>query len=653
MKKLLALLLTLCLCVIPLCVSAETEEVPEEETAVETEIVEVSEEELNAMMKQMLDEQLAANQELIDAKKDIPLPDGLVYQSCISRVATPIGLITLDDIGAFREDEPSVLYISVREYYSALSQSGYITAPLITAEDGNLIISRDNGSTVEFMREGNQILFNDLDLFNASQSAVNGGDPLALPEYQTDELSQPVLDEDGNQLINLNTRADHDTSYARAGSGVIGSFDEYHIDVYWTDDDLYVPLAVMNNIFNCGCAMNIVYLDGCAYTMIGYQVDSTAVDEDGKTMADYYYSVQQGDRPEALAELTYNLLCMELDLKYGLKSEHGIGDSFEEFFETVGLDKKLKAADGQTFYNGLYELTRAYFCDFHSTVNAPGPYAGLDYSYELKSYPSAMTNAINNMVTFGQARVDADLADVRDEVYCGQSYEVFEPYMEVGDTAYITFDSFYCDGTVNYYSEDVKENLQDYIGYDTFALISYANSQITREDSPIRKVVLDLSNNGGGVFDTAVFVASWMMGDCKFSTTNPITSADYTVVYKSDVNLDGKITEDDTLDGKGLELYCLTSGCSFSCGNLVPAMFKESGKVILLGQTTGGGACVVQSSIAADGTIFCYSSNKHICTVKNGSYYSVDQGVAPDFTISKPAHFYDREWLTEFIANLA
>ena len=73
----------------------------------------------------------------------------------------------------------------------------------------------------------------------------------------------------------------------------------------------------------------------------------------------------------------------------------------------------------------------------------------------------------------------------------------------------------------------------------------------------------------------------------------------------------------------------------------------------MLGQTTGGGACVVQSSVLADGTIFNYSGNKHICTVKNGSYYSVDQGVEPDYVIRKTAHFYDREWLTRFIEDLA
>ena len=83
-----------------------------------------------------------------------------------------------------------------------------------------------------------------------------------------------------------------------------------------------------------------------------------------------------------------------------------------------------------------------------------------------------------------------------------------------------------------------------------------------------------------------------------------------------------------------------------------PAAFKESGLVTLLGRKSGGGACVVQPAVAADGTVYQYSSRYRLSTVKNGSYYSIDQGVEPDFVISDPAHFYDRAWLTGYICQL-
>jgi hypothetical protein len=37
---------------------------------------------------------------------------------------------------------------------------------------------------------------------------------------------------------------------------------------------------------------------------------------------------------------------------------------------------------------------------------------------------------------------------------------------------------------------------------------------------------------------------------------------------------------------------------------------------------------------------------------KNGSFYDIDQGAEPDFTIAFPETFYDREGLTDYINNL-
>ena len=52
---------------------------------------------------------------------------------------------------------------------------------------------------------------------------------------------------------------------------------------------------------------------------------------------------------------------------------------------------------------------------------------------------------------------------------------------------------------------------------DTLGLIFYAHKQITREDSPIENVVLDLSLNGGGAIDAAAVVAAWFLGDAEIS----------------------------------------------------------------------------------------------------------------------------------------
>ena len=226
-------------------------------------------------------------------------------------------------------------------------------------------------------------------------------------------------------------------------------------------------------------------------------------------------------------------------------------------------------------------------------------------------------------------------------------YRAWVPgYEEVGDTAFITFDEFsmirpdYYDLTID------RDNPQD-----TVDLIIYANSQIRREDSPIKNIVIDLSNNGGGNADAAIFVMSWFLGEADMALRDTFTGAQTNAIYLADVNLDGKFDEQDNV-ANGYGLYCLTNNSSFSCGNLVPAACRSSGKVTLIGQTTGGGSCVVLPCTTASGALFQVSGSKQISIIRNGSFYNTDAGVEPDFRLDKPESYYDRPALVEYLHNL-
>lgn len=116
------------------------------------------------------------------------------------------------------------------------------------------------------------------------------------------------------------------------------------------------------------------------------------------------------------------------------------------------------------------------------------------------------------------------------------------------------------------------------------------------------------------------------------------------------VNLDRKFDEKDELAGK--RLYCLISPISFSCGNLVPGVFKASGRVTLLGDTTGGGSCVVLRMSSAWGGLYQISGTMRMSFVKNGSFYDTDRGVDPDVFLTKTDTYWDREKLTEIINGL-
>ena len=189
-------------------------------------------------------------------------------------------------------------------------------------------------------------------------------------------------------------------------------------------------------------------------------------------------------------------------------------------------------------------------------------------------------------------------------------------------------------------------------GNHTIHLIIYANSQIKREDSPIKNIVIDLSNNGGGNADAAIFVMSWFLGEADMALRDTFTGAQTNAIYLADVNLDGKYDEQDNV-ANGYGLYCLTTNSSFSCGNLVPAACRSSGKVTLIGQTTGGGSCVVLPCTTAAGALFQISGSKQISIIRNGSFYNnTDAGVEPDFRLDKPESYYDRPALVEYLHNL-
>jgi len=74
---------------------------------------------------------------------------------------------------------------------------------------------------------------------------------------------------------------------------------------------------------------------------------------------------------------------------------------------------------------------------------------------------------------------------------------------------------------------------------DTLQLITYANQQIKRENSPVKNIVLDLSLNGGGAGDAAVFVISWFLGEAGIAIRDALTGSETIVGYYADVNMDG------------------------------------------------------------------------------------------------------------------
>ena len=437
-----------------------------------------------------------------------------------------------------------------------------------------------------------------------------------------DFTSRKCYNKDGEPSL---MKKNEEFTFDRYGSEMVINFGDYGIDLIWQDGMYLVPLQTMADFLLSPATGLSLFFNGKS-VILSSKTDSCT---------DLYFAGETGKRSPELAEYGYNELCVMLDCLYGQKETHEIA-SFNEFFTQIGFDRALKDTDPLIADKAMVLLIKKYFdeghCGFDGYSYLSGP---TDFQPE---YGPSMEGYIEQYKKYLLARKAAFPDGV-------------PAYYEVGNTAYITFDQFDMKSATydDYYGYENKQDIP-FGDDDTIALIIKAHEQITRENSPIENVVIDLSCNLGGAVDTAAYMLAWCLGKANISIKDNFTGAMATTEYWADVNLDRKFDEKDTITDKNI--YCLISPVSFSCGNLVPNVFKQSGMVTLLGRTSGGGSCIVQFISTAWGTSFHMSASRRMSFLKNGALYDIDRGADPDYTLSRPEKYYDREWLTEFINSL-
>ena len=480
-----------------------------------------------------------------------------------------------------------------------------------------VIFERENGYTMEFDFANDILHYTDYDAF-----AHASNDSTII-----DLVSEKGTDESGNAELIMRDKLG---SFERYGDEMTVYLADYNIHMIAQDGGYYVPLQTLCDFMLLPQMVSLVF-NGQALFVASDYIFYDYSEHSFTEAADIYYSAPAGDRSEALAAYSYNELCLLLDTFYGLKETHNIRN-FHELFWQIGFDEVLSGTSAVDADNALKQFIDYYLDDLHSGFD--------EYSY-LVGFESVASGDGIARRRYGE-HSDA-YSPARDAAYPNGWLQ----YEEVGNTAYITFDHFTSgyDGRTYYEANANGDELDD-----TVAQIISAHKQITREGSPIENVVLDLSNNSGGVVDAAVVVLSWFLGEAPFSVKNMATGAMSTALYRADVNLDHSFDEHDTVADK--HLYCLISPVSFSCGNLVPAALKSSQKVTLIGRTSGGGSCIVQPATTAYGSVFQFSAPQRMSFMKNGSFYDIDQGVEPDFYIDNIANLYNRQALTDFINGL-
>ena len=451
---------------------------------------------------------------------------------------------TSDEITLYFVDGGDIPYVALSEYMpfvGSIYEDEKLGIPSVDYEithagTSHMIVSRtDNPSFMDIDTDADTIEFLGMDYF----TAVPGSSLF---------LSVVTLGEDGRGGIS-NLLMDTGNSYDRSGDALIRfEMSEYLIDLIEKDGECYVPMQTINDLL---VSQNYVFVVFTREEVLACSYSSPLIDE--------MYHAPTGEMSEDFALFNYNELRFMLDSFYGLKQEHGI-ESFGDFFGETGLLEDLVGTDPKAFDQAIRILTMKYFDDRHSGLIKNSYLTGnadpADVEESLAVFQS-MGTSTNEMV-WESIRVKS----VRQGFY--PDHPEIDPlggledpwfYEEVGDTAIITFDVFAANKK-DYYTEADLSNPSD-----TIELISYAHAQITREDSPIKNVVLDLSCNGGGTADAAVYVLAWMKNDgtATVALKDTLTGAQSVCSYEADINLDGEIDFDDHLPSE-ISRYCLISG---------------------------------------------------------------------------------------------
>ena len=426
-------------------------------------------------------------------------------------------------------------------------------------------------------------------------------------------------------------QADEKSNYNRHGKKIVIDLNKYGIKLLKDKKKFYIPVQTYSDLFVSAIGAFQVFNGENLFISNNLELGD---------LKEKYDSAKKVKFSKEFADFNYGELCLLYDLQYGLKESHDI-KSFDEFFTDTGLATMIKSQDSIGTDLALSLAVNLYFDDLHCAFGCPS--WSTDFE-EFRSQANALPQGAFRLRTMG---VKGDLSSYREK----QAPNGILPYQEVGDTAYITFDSFGFDPTADHKVLPTDADLPT-LGADTIRLVQYAVNKITRAGSPVKNVVVDLSLNGGGVVFTAVYLLAAFLGTSSLATKDMITGAQSMTNYKVDTNLDGVFDEKDTLANRGLNLFCFTSGYSYSCGNMVPAMFKDSGKVTLVGRTSGGGSCAVSMGSSASGGIVQISSSKRFSFSKNGGFYDIDRGAEPDLYIKDMSKLYDREYMNTVLAGI-
>ncbi len=431
---------------------------------------------------------------------------------------------------------------------------------------------------------------------------------------------------------------------------VVVDFSKYHIDGFFYNGKGYLPLHFMNVLFTTlnPLGINGIYYNGQRSFLTGGL--HLLLNDFDKVYTDYLSIIRNNDTTmnRKYLEYNYNVLAFVLDFHFGMSKRHyrttgeehiynknGIYAAMEPYKERL-LSQELGVGD-----KALNDLLDNEFDDGGHTAMWPvSIFQNAENPRRTRGVETQNTLAVRDgLKEKRKEMLGYDLSKQREYSYTEQD-------VDGQKVAFLTFDSF--DLTIG------EPNL-DAPYYSTgFHLARYANQQI--RDHNIKNLVIDLSANTGGIVMAEQILESWITGQSHSVEYNTL---DHSIAYvnrKADINYDGVIDEYDRLPSD-VNVYCMVSDSSFSCGNLLPCHLKEYSNTKFIGTRSGGGTCTVESNISLPNGVFmnvscCY--NMVTSASSKNNVITIDDGVAADFLVFDEGEqgyeqFYDRDAIAKAI----
>lgn len=483
-------------------------------------------------------------------------------------------------------------------------------------------------------------------VFNVKEDTLSDTNP-SLGIIAINETSNHVpyvADGIETEYVRFNTTK---TTLVNPKHGIEFNFANYHIDIFASEDEVYMPLTLFSTIFFSANGGNFAYNGKDLYLANSFAATNNGSNTRYSIVGDLETKFfnespwkNKSTRSQQLATYTYNELCFQLDYFYGLKSFRSVS-TFDQLFTSRGYKDGLCSLNTLTYEQKLNEFVGAWLYEGHSGYIKVSPFqigtASLSTSYNSHYSENPYSQLSSTYWALDSLR--------------SAEYEPGLVISSDNKTALITFDTF-----MKAQVDTTDIDVDDY----TYAELDGACSELLfrkafkaiKANSSIENVVISLAMNGGGMADSIPWLEAYMTDDPIFVTQNTLRGDLSDVHYQVDLNRDGVFgNAGDTYKGQ-YNFFLLTSNYSFSCGNALPTFVKDTGMATIIGETSGGGSCVVGGLVTASGTTLRLSATSQILRKSGLSYTPNEEGIEPDFTFPR-ANFFNIEAINEFVSNPA